>query len=101
MTGAALHAFTAGAIGSLTLGMMTRVSLGHTGRQLILKPAIVVAYVAVELGALLRVLAAFMDPADYETWLAASGLLWSAAFLLFLVVYAPILVAPRADGRPG
>jgi uncharacterized protein involved in response to NO len=101
MTGAALHAFTAGAIGSLTLGMMTRVSLGHTGRELVVKPSIVVAYLAVELGALLRVLTAFMDPADYEIWLAASGLLWSAAFLLFLVVYAPILVAPRPDGRPG
>jgi len=99
--GAALHAFTAGAIGSLTLGMMSRVSLGHTGRQLVLNPAIVVAYLAVQCGALLRVLAAFADPAAYETWLAASGLLWSFGFLLFLAVYAPILLRARADGRPG
>ena len=99
--GAALHAFTAGAIGSLTLGMMSRVSLGHTGRQLVIRPAIVLAYVAVEVGALLRVLAAFADPADHDAWIAASGLLWSLGFLLFLVVYAPILLAPRADGRPG
>jgi uncharacterized protein involved in response to NO len=99
--GAALHAFTAGAIGSLTLGMMTRVSLGHTGRQLVAAPATVLAYAALQAGALLRVVAAFADPADYEAWLAVSGLLWSAAFLLFVIVHAPILLGPRADGRPG
>ena len=99
--GAALHAFTAGAVGSLTLGMMTRVSLGHTGRQLAVGPAIVLAYAAIQAGALLRVAAGFVDPASYEACLAVSGLVWSAAFLLFVLVYAPILLSPRPDGRPG
>ncbi len=98
---AALHALTVGAIGTMTLGMMTRVALGHTGRPLRVAPAVTLAYLAVTAAALLRVAAPFAPGPAYAPLVVASGLSWSAAFLLFTVVYLPILIRPRADGRPG
>jgi uncharacterized protein involved in response to NO len=99
---AGLHALTAGAIGSMTLGMMTRVALGHTGRSIIPAPAIVVAYWLLNVAAMIRVLTPLILTGDlYRPGLTASGALWSLSFLLFTIVYLPILVRPRADGRPG
>jgi uncharacterized protein involved in response to NO len=86
-----LHAITAGAIGSLTLGMMARVSLGHTGRPIVAPGSIAVAFVLVTLAAVLRV----------ATVLAPAALLWSLAFAIYVAAYAPMLVAPRIDGKPG
>jgi uncharacterized protein involved in response to NO len=98
----ALHAYTAGAIGALTLGMMARVSLGHTGRILGAAPPMVAAFALVNVAALLRVFAAWALPDDwYVTAIVAAGLAWAAAFALFVAVYAPILVRPRADGLEG
>ena len=97
----ALHALTSGAIGVMTLGMMARVSLGHTGRAL--KPAgmTVVAFALVNLSAALRVLAPLAFPVRTADLVAASALLWVLAFALAFAAYAGILVRPRADGRPG
>ena len=89
------HALTAGAIGTLTLGMMTRVSLGHTGRPLVTPRASVVGYALVTLAAILRCVAALAP--SVAMWVAAA-IAFAAAFLAFLIDYAPILVAPRADG---
>jgi uncharacterized protein involved in response to NO len=92
---AALHALTAGAIGTMTLAVMTRASLGHTGRNISADAWTRAIYVLVNLGALLRVSAPF----DAEIYLAAllgGGIAWSAAFLLFAVRYAPILWGRRA-----
>lgn len=97
----ALHAITVGAIGMLTLGMMARVSLGHTGRPLRIRPAVGVAFAALLLVALVRVLGPLLAPALTVQWLWVSGLLWAAAFGAYTVVYTPILLAPRPDGRPG
>ena len=97
----ATHAFTAGAIGVLTLGMITRVSLGHTGRPLRPPAHIALAYVLVVLGALVRVFLPLLLPSWTFTALVSSAGVWCLAFLLFLLHYAPILVRPRADGRPG
>jgi uncharacterized protein involved in response to NO len=94
-----LHALTAGAFGTMTLGVMTRVALGHTGRALVVAPPTTAAYVLVITGALLRVIGPAALPAQYLQVLAAAGALWSAAFVVFLVVYAPILFAPRPDER--
>ena len=94
----ALHAFTAGAIGMFTLGMMARVALGHTGRPILASKAIVAAFGLVFFAAVLRI---FSDEDVAEGFAAASGLIWSMAFLIFAVVYIPILIRPRADGRPG
>ncbi|MDF2697327.1 MAG: NnrS protein involved in response to [Labilithrix sp.] len=96
----ATHALTAGAVGALTLGMMARVSLGHTGRQLTVGRPISAAFVLVTLAAVVRVLAP-LAPQHYLTSLAIAGVLWAAAFAVFLVVYAKVLVSPRVDGRAG
>jgi uncharacterized protein involved in response to NO len=99
---ASTHALTVGAIGSLTLGMMARVSLGHTGRPLVVGRTVVAAFVLVTLAACLRVFGPVVGaPVAYSTWLVASGVGWSLAFALFVVAYAKILVSPRADGKPG
>jgi uncharacterized protein involved in response to NO len=99
--GSALHAFTAGAIGALTLGMMARVSLGHTGRQLEPLPIMTLAFVAINLAALARVALPLLFPAAYTQGMAVAGLVWIAAFGLFVAVYAPMLLRPRVDGKPG
>ncbi|MGM0576372.1 MAG: NnrS family protein [Myxococcota bacterium] len=96
----ATHVLTVGAIGVLTLGMMSRVSLGHTGRPLKAHKAIVAAYVLM-LGALLvRAVVPWVAPGAWLPAMHASSSLWSLAFVLFLIVYTPILSGPRADGRP-
>jgi uncharacterized protein involved in response to NO len=89
------HALAAGAIGTMTLAVMTRASLGHTGRRLTAGPATLAIYALVTLGALVRV-AAYALPGDPLTALAVGGALWAGAFLLYALRYAPILVRPRA-----
>lgn len=96
-----LHALTVGAIATMILGVMTRVSLGHTGRPLRLHPLITGAYLLLSAAALARIVGAWMPAFGYAPAIAFSAALWAAAFALFLWVYAPILVTPRADGKPG
>jgi uncharacterized protein involved in response to NO len=90
-----LHALTAGAFGTMILGVTTRVALGHTGRDLAVSPAIVAAYVLVIAGAALRILAPTLLPRFYVHSMTAAAAAWGAAFAIFLFVYAPILVTPR------
>ena len=97
----ALHAFTLGGIGVLTLGMMARVSLGHTGRALKASNAIAIAFVLINLAAVLRVLAPIALPQTYNLLLYIATLAWLAAFALFVLVYAPILNSVRIDGQAG
>jgi uncharacterized protein involved in response to NO len=98
---AALHALTAGAIGTMTIGMMARVALGHTGRMLAVPQTIATAFGLVIAGAALRVGAAWLPRSLYTPLLTASGLLWAAGFGIYAGVYAPMLLAPRVDGKPG
>ncbi len=97
----ALHALTVGAVGVFTLGMMARVTLGHTGRQLRSSVLTNAAFLLLNAAALVRVLLPLVMPQAYPIWLDLSGTLWVLAFGLFLWVHAPMLVSPRADGRPG
>lgn len=97
----ALHAFTLGGIGVLTLGMMARVSLGHTGRALRVSNAIAMAFVLINLAAVFRVLVPIIIPVWYNTLIYVSTLLWLLAFSLFAFVYGPMLTSPRVDGQPG
>jgi uncharacterized protein involved in response to NO len=97
---AALHGLTVGAIGTMMLAVMSRAALGHTGRPLAAHPITVAAYALVSLAALLRIAAAF-SPELYLPLLEAAGTFWALAFFLFLSIYAPILIRPRIDGRPG
>ncbi|MEN8161828.1 MAG: NnrS family protein, partial [Myxococcota bacterium] len=97
----ALHALTAGAMGTMILAVMTRVALGHTGRPLVAPPAATRAYVLVGAGALVRVVGPVLEPtAALATW-TLSGLLWAGGFASFLVGYAGMLTRPRVDGEPG
>ncbi|QDG50171.1 NnrS family protein [Persicimonas caeni] len=95
------HALTVGAIGLLTLGMMARVALGHTGRELKVTKPVAWAFVAMSLAALGRTLVPIIWPSHYVDWVIASGVLFALAFAVYLLQYVPILVKPRADGRPG
>jgi uncharacterized protein involved in response to NO len=97
----ATHAFTGGAIGVLTLGMMARVALGHTGRMLESARVIDLAFVLVNLAALLRVGLPLLAPDATGAAHLLGGLAWSAAFALFVFHYTPILLRPRVDGKPG
>jgi len=97
----ATHALTAGAIGSLTLGMMARVALGHTGRPLVAARAMPWAFAAISLAAVARVAVPFVAIAWHFVALIVAGALWTLAFAIYLVVYAPILASPRVDGQAG
>jgi uncharacterized protein involved in response to NO len=96
-----LHALTVGGIGLLTLGMMARVSLGHTGRAMRSSALTNLAFLLLFLTALARVGGPLAYPDGYRMWIHLSAGLWIGSFALFLWVFTPILVRPRVDGRPG
>lgn len=98
---AAIHAFGAGAIGGMIIGMITRTALGHTGRPLAAGRAEAAAYVLVHIAAALRVLAGLAPQFGYVPLLGASGVCWAGAFLVYFATYLPRLAAPRVDGKPG
>ena len=92
----AVHAFTSGAVGAMTLAVMTRASLGHTGRPRHAGPLTVLIYMLVNLGAVLRVFGPMTDlPTNLVLGLAAGS--WSGAYLLFAMVYGPFLLRPSLD----
>ena len=95
---AGIHALTAGAMTTMILAVMSRASLGHTGRDLIASPATVASYACVTIGALLRV-AASLGVGDYSLMLDIAGTFWGLALLLFAVAYAPILWSARVGER--
>jgi len=101
MPSLATHALTVGAIGGMTLGMMTRTARGHTGRALEAGRGEVAAYALIQLAALVRVFGPMFLPALYLDAIIVSGALWSLAFVAFTVVYWPVLTLPRVDARPG
>jgi len=97
----ALHALAYGGIGLITLSMMARVSLGHTGRDVHDPPrAVARAQSLLVAGTVFRVLVPILLPTHYATWVAVSQGLWIAAFALLAVMLAPMLLTPRADA-PG
>jgi len=97
----ATHALTVGAIGGLTLGMMTRTARGHTARPLKVGLWEIAAYVFVQVAALVRVFVPVAIPDAYVASVVVSAVLWCAAFGIFTVVYYPILTCARLDGQPG
>jgi uncharacterized protein involved in response to NO len=96
-----VHALTIGAFATMILAVMTRASLGHTGRALVAPRPMAAAYLLVSLAAVVRVFGPAILPEQYFSIVGVAGALWIAAFALFLLVYAPILLQPRIDGRPG
>ena len=97
----ATHALTAGAIGCMTLGMMTRTARGHTGLPLVAGRGEIACYVLVGIAALVRVFCPLLAPSHYVAAVIVSGLCWAAAFGTYAFLYAPVLVRARLDGRPG
>jgi uncharacterized protein involved in response to NO len=96
-----LHALTIGAAATMILAVMTRASLGHTGRSLVVGPVIALAYLLLTAAALVRVFGLAVLPIAYPEIILVAAFLWTAAFVLFTWIYAPMLLAPRADGKPG
>jgi uncharacterized protein involved in response to NO len=96
-----LHALTIGALTTMILAVMTRASLGHTGRPLIANPLITLAYLLLTAAAAVRVFGLSALRLNYLVVIIWSALFWTLAFALFVIVYAPILWGPRADGKAG
>ena len=96
----ALHALTAGAIGSMTLGMMCRVALGHTGRNLIASKLTTLSFVLMQCAAFARVFGLSLLSEYGTEWIVFSAAIWTFCFLLYVIIYAPILCSKRPDGRP-
>jgi len=95
---AGVHAWTTGAVGLMTLAVMTRASLGHTGRPLVASPATQAIYLAALIAAVARVLAAF-DPSI--ALLSAASVAWVVAFAGFVGIYGPLLVAQKPAWTSG
>lgn len=96
----ATHSLTAGAMGTLILGMIARVSLGHSGRPLEIGKAMHVGFVAINMAAFLRVFS-WCLPMDPMTGFQLAALCWVMAYGIFVMIYTPILLRPRLDGKDG
>ena len=97
----ATHALTAGAIGVMTIGMMTRTARGHTARPLRADPFDVACYACVLAAALVRVTVPLLVPHFTVAATMLAGWLWACGFGLYTIRYAPMLLRPRLDGKPG
>jgi uncharacterized protein involved in response to NO len=99
---AGLHAMLAGGLGLITIGMMARVSLGHTGRDIHQPNKLIsLVFVLVTVAALTRVFLSMADPTLYLLSIKLSAVLWTLGFLLFFALYFRVLVARRVDGAAG
>lgn len=97
----AMHALAVGSMAGLIVGMITRTTLGHTGRKLAAGRAEVVMYACIQAGAVVRVAAGMAAPEWRAGLLMGSGALWTLSFALLLFVYAPYLWRARIDGKEG
>lgn len=98
---AGFHALTVGSMAGLILGMITRTTLGHTGRPLKAGPAEKAMFLLIQLSAFTRVASALgLDTAQGVVLMVSAGL-WSAAFIAYAIVYVPYLSSARVDGKPG
>lgn len=96
---AVIHALTAGAIGSMILGMICRVTLGHTGRDLKLGALTTLSFFAIQVTAIARVFGPIFMPDHMNEWVIGSAALWSLCFAAYLWVYTPMLFTARPDGQ--
>ena len=91
---AGIHALTAGAFGVMTLAVMTRASLGHTGQPLTASSSVSAIYLLINAAAAVRTASPFW-PDQYPALLSLAAALWSAAFAAYVAVYAPLLLRAR------
>ena len=93
-----IHAFTIGVIGTLTIGMIARVSLGHTGRNLHRPPkSLKLAFFAICVSAIVRIFMPLLLPFYYQMSIVISAVLWIFAFTIFFVQFFNYLATPRTD----
>jgi len=98
----AIHALAFGGIGMISFSMMSRVTLGHTGRNVNEPPApTALALYLIAGGAFIRIIPPLLSTSYYPLWIALSAMMWIAAFIIFAITYIPMLARPRIDGRPG
>jgi uncharacterized protein involved in response to NO len=97
--GAAAHAWGVGALGLMTLAVMSRATLGHTGRTLVASRATVIVYLLVLVAAAARIGAAFPSAMDV-TLLYVAAIAWIGAFAGFAAVYGPMMLGPRLHAGP-
>ncbi len=98
----AVHAFALGGVAMLTVGMMARVTLGHTGRNIFSPPkALWWIFILLGCSAVVRVILPLLDNSLYMTWIAISQGLWVIAFSWFIYIYFLMLIYPRTDGHYG
>ena len=96
-----MHALGAGTAASMIVAVMSRASLGHARRPLRVPPVMAIAYLLLTLAAAVRVFGPAWLSLPYTLLMLLAGGLWIAAFLIYAVVYTPILLKPRADSKPG
>jgi len=97
-----IHAFAVGGIGLITVGMMCRIGLGHTGRNVLLPPnGLAYIFSSLALGGIFRFILPLFIPQYYHLCLGMTFLLWNIAFLTFLIVFIPVLSRKRPDGLYG
>ena len=93
-----IHAFAVGGIGIISMSMMTRVTLGHTGRNVHqAPPATTILLACMVLTTAARVFFPLVDSQNYQLWITVAGTLWIASFALFLIIFIPMLSKPRVD----
>ena len=93
-----IHAFALGGIGMMTLSMMIRVTLGHTGRNVhAATPVAKLLVSAMLVSTIMRIFMPLVDPGQFWLWVGAAGGIWIATFTLFTLVFGPLLVSRRAD----
>ena len=95
---AALHAITAGAFATMILGVATRASLGHTGRELVAGTGTTICFLAVSVSAIARISASYMGAGQLAA-LSVAAVAWTVAFGLFTVLYFPVFTGPRVGRR--
>ena len=95
-----LHSFSVGGIGLITIGMMARIALGHTGRNVFNPPKILTfVFLFIALATVTRVLLPLFLNEYHNLWIGLSQALWASGFALIFIVYLPILLKPRVDNR--
>jgi uncharacterized protein involved in response to NO len=98
----ALHALTIGGIGLMTMGMMVRVSMGHSGRKLFAPALIPAAFAALNVAVVVRVILPIMiSTQSYPALVLISALIWVVVFGIFVYKMSSVYLSPRVDGRPG
>ncbi|HAC35299.1 MAG TPA: NnrS family protein [Gammaproteobacteria bacterium] len=101
-TTVATHAFAVGGVGLATIGLMARVALGHTGRDVYDPPkSVLLIILLLLLSAATRLAAPLLPASFYLSAVTTAQLAWILSFALFLAVYTPMLSTPRPDGKPG